>query len=183
MKHSIIILALAAICLQAGAQKEQTYEMKDVFFIGIATSYIDSIVYLTDIQPLADIAMDTDTKQPLNIEMYTQQLNQYFKDIQANTFVCTTYAREKRKDIEKLYLKLRKKYGKKDGFEIRELAPGTWTYEAVDPTTVYRHIIDETVSGYIPDEQDMPERRDGGGKDERPEGEPPGGGGQPPRLE
>lgn len=168
-------LLLWAYVQVAFAQQAQTYEVKPAYFLGMAASYIDSTVYFTDIQSLPEVAMDLYTKQPLNIEMYTQQLSQYFKNSEASTFVCMTYAAEKRKDIEKLYLKLKKKYGKNPGFTIKELAAGSWSYEVVDPSSVYRYIIDETVSDYVPDTGDLPESRDGNRPPQDGDGPPQGG--------
>lgn len=176
MRRFVFLFALAVLCSKGMAQTKSTWELREVYFLGVATSYIDSLVFLTDIEILPEIAWDKNTSQPLNIEMYTEQLKAYFKEAEAQTFICTTYATDNRKDIEKLYIKLKKKFGKKAGFEIREMAPGLWAYEAVDPNSVYRYIIDENASGYVPDEQDLPTRRDGD-KGERPQGGPPAGGG------
>lgn len=128
-----VIFALSITAYGAGRKTGSTY------FLGIAKSFQDSITYMTDVAGLSGIAYDKKTGSPLNIEMYTEQLSKYLAGQGRHGYICTTYTARDRKHIEKLYLKLKKRTTKDHGMRIMPLSPSEFSYQAVDPTTIYRN--------------------------------------------
>lgn len=128
-----VLFTLAITASGAGKKTANTY------FLGVAKSFQDSITYMTDVAGLSGIAYDKKTKAPLNIEMYTEQLSKYLVAEGHRGYICTTYTARDRKHIEKLYLKLKKRMTKDHGTRILPLSPTEFSYQVVDPTTIYRN--------------------------------------------
>lgn len=128
-----VLFAISIVAYGAGRKTGNTY------FLGVAKSFQDSITYMTDVAGLSGIAYDKKTGSPLNIEMYTEQLSKYMAGEGRRGYICTTYTARDRKHIEKLYLKLKKRITKERGMRIMPLTPSEFSYQAVDPNTIYRN--------------------------------------------
>lgn len=181
IKHTLLLIAMLAIALTTQAKQE------DIFVFGIATSFNDSIVCITDIQELKQ-AYITDTREKFLQERdnYSYQLRDHLaaKGL-ANRTVATFWATS-RKDIEKKYNSVLSKYipsqkKKKKSkaapvYELRYLTAGEFTYTVVTPDEgpVYvdaKEAEEAARKSKVKEKKGMPS----GG----PQGTPPSGG-QPP---
>ena len=79
---------------------------------GFATSFNDSTVYLTEIQ-YVDSAYIGKSNFLFSRENYSYQLQNYLKSKGIANPTCVTTFAKKQKNIEKKYLKMRKRYEKK----------------------------------------------------------------------
>lgn len=145
-----LLLPLALSTHAAGGKTGETY------FLGVAQSFQDSTIYLTDVVALTGIAYDKKTKSPLNIEMYTDQLSKYISGEGHKGYICTTYTARDRKHIEKIYLKLKKRTIARHAMRIVPLSPSEFSYQAVDPTTIYRNTPAATTTTETQSSSDNP---------------------------
>lgn len=128
--RKIIIAAILSVTVLAGkaANRAQT-----IFIYGFAASFNDSTVYFTDLQTLDSAYIDSRSKFLYSRENYSYQLQDYLANRGFEHAVCICSFALKRKDAEKKYLKLRKKYIEGGRFNIKYLKPSEFTFHAIKP--------------------------------------------------
>ena len=93
--------------------KEKTIkaeEPKRVYMYGISVNFNDSVVYLTDVQRLDSVIID-DEGAIQNYAGYSMQLKVYLEGTLGKVNqTCAVVYSEKKKKLEKRYLKARKKF-------------------------------------------------------------------------
>ena len=132
LKYLVLALVLAATVTTAEAKRVKTSHM---YMFGFAASFVDSTLYLTDIQDVEGAWYDTKEKALLERDNYSNQLKDYMKDTMGQTNrVCLVLFAKKKKEAEKKYLKLKKKYMSKDGIihGMRYLTVSDFKFTAID---------------------------------------------------
>ena len=115
-----------------------------IFMFGFCTSFNDSTVYLTDIQQVDSAWIDTKTDFLYSRDNYSFQLRDYMKEAGVEQPTCVVIFAEKRKNAEKKFLKLRKRYTRK----------GTWTMKNIDQNSFsFQHITPDTPEATYTKEQ------------------------------
>lgn len=104
-----------------------------VYIYGLAFSFNDSTVYFTDIQEMDTCWVDSKTKFLYNRENYSYQLQNHLKETGVANPTCVTTFSLKRKDIEKKYIAIKKKYGQKEGYNLKYVTPDTFKYTTITP--------------------------------------------------
>jgi hypothetical protein len=140
-KLIMIFLCLLIALPSLNAANENNGLQKKIYFFGIAKSYADSVTFLTGIVPMDNVNINKNTKGVDNLEMYTEQLNNYFKQQGLSGYICATFFSEKSKDIEKQYLKLKKKISKQKGMTLKVLNDSDFKYNFVDSKKIYHNEI------------------------------------------
>lgn len=129
------MLLLLFMPMMAGAKQV----LKPVYLYGIATSFVDSTVYFTDIQHVDSSYVNTSNDFLFQRQEYSRQLRQYLINQGMSEPTCiTTYSTDKKK-LQKRYLKLRNKYVDSGKFTVKYVDSSEFTYKSVpvDPNTVY----------------------------------------------
>ena len=91
-------------------KKEKIEEPKHIYLYGVAINFNDSTVYLTDVQHLDSVIIHLDGAIQ-NYASYSMQLKVYLEGtLDETTQTCAVIYSEKKKALEKRYLKTRKKY-------------------------------------------------------------------------
>lgn len=131
MKLRITLVALLAIlstCIASAAQKPSK-----LYLYGFSASFNDSTVYFTEVQELDTAWVDAKTGFLYSRDNYSYQLRDYLrgKGILRPTCI-TTYAKS-RKDAEKKYTKLRKKYMQGNNFDVRYITANEFQYTTIRP--------------------------------------------------
>ncbi len=140
-KRNIILLLFAiALSLNVSAQKSI---VQKVYAYGFSASFKDSVVYFTDIQEIDSAWVNVKTKFLDGRENYSYQLKEYFSNQGDRQRVCMIVFALKKKDIEKKYLKMKKKYIKEGKFDIRYLSKDEFLFTPVSPNEFFD---DETVT-------------------------------------
>lgn len=129
MKSKKIILTLVAMLMATGAWAE--LKPKTVFVYGFAASFNDSTVYFTDIQQLDSAYIDSKTKFLYSRENYSYQLRDYLDKLGFKNATCTTSFATTKKEAEKKYLALRKKYLEGGHYYINYLKEQDFRYQAI----------------------------------------------------
>lgn len=91
-------------------KKVKIEEPKHVYLYGVAINFNDSTVYLTDVQHLDSVIIHSDGAIQ-NYASYSMQLKVYIEGtLDETTQTCAVIYSEKKKALEKRYLKTRKRY-------------------------------------------------------------------------
>ena len=104
-----------------------------IYVYGFSASFNDSTVYLTDIMELDSAWINVKTKFLYGRESYSYQLKNYLQEKGVETPTCIVSYALKRKDAEKKYLKLKKRYteGKDVNYLVKFIAANDFKFELV----------------------------------------------------
>lgn len=116
------VLALAAMGMSA-AEKMQT-----VYIYGFAASFNDSTVYFTEVQQLDSAFVDSKTKFLYARQEYSYQFRDYLAQTGFANATCVTSFALTRKEAEKKYLALRKRYLEGGRYTIKYLKHSDFTF-------------------------------------------------------
>ena len=119
-------LLLVAMCVQAAGKRTRVY------VYGFAASFNDSTVYFTDIQTLDSATVAARTHFLYGRDNYSYQLRDYLKTQGCSTPTCVTAFALKRKDIEKKYMAMKKKYAN-GKYTVKHIAPTDFSYMVIMP--------------------------------------------------
>ncbi|MBR3496592.1 MAG: hypothetical protein IKH37_07700 [Prevotella sp.] len=143
-KLKYLMLAAVAVCLfQAENVSAKGVLSPKMYVFGVAASFNDTIVHITDIQTLDSAWVSSKSKFLLGRESYSYQLRDYIAEtLHMPHRTCITLFATKRSKIEKEYLKMMRLYGQtaKTGkkkkqahsFEIRHINQNQFRYKSVD---------------------------------------------------
>ncbi len=120
-----ILVAIAAV-ISMNAMAENKRET--VYMYGFAASFNDSTVYFTEIQQVDSAYIDSKTKFLYSRENYSYQLRDYLDAQGYKNATCVTSYALTRKEAEKKYLTLRKKYLGNSGYNIKYLKESDFRY-------------------------------------------------------
>jgi hypothetical protein len=113
LKYIVMVLVLVATAMPAEAKHVR---LEHMYMFGFAASFVDSTLYLTDVQDVEGVWYDTKEKALLGRDSYSDQLKEYMKEKMGQpNRVCLVIFAKTKKQAEKKYLKLKKKYMNKDG--------------------------------------------------------------------
>lgn len=129
----ILICLFGALQLSTFAaskeKKNKAEEPKRVYMYGVAINFNDSTVYLTDVQYLDDIIIRPDGSL-LNYAGYSMQLKVYLEGTlnEANQTCAVIYS-DKKKQLEKRYIKMRKRYQDNKDKVVKRIGTDAFTFE------------------------------------------------------
>lgn len=109
--------------------KQTENQYAKVYMFGVSASFSDSIVYVTNVQEV-DSAYFILNKYLGGYKEYSDQMAAYFTEKTGDRRTNSVFFKRKRKDIEKQYVKLRKKYTK-NGINIQPLPTGDFVFKPV----------------------------------------------------
>lgn len=129
---ALAILLLAVVPQAATAQNIQ---VPQAYMFGFAASFNDSTVFFTDIQQVDSVWVSKKKGFLAGRSNYAYQLRNYCEqkmDLPKRT--CVVVSSLKRKEVEKKYKKMMKKYvGKKaKNYDVRYIPSSDFKFEAVD---------------------------------------------------
>ena len=132
LKYIALALLLAVTATTAEAKRVKAPHM---YIFGFSASFVDSTLYITDIQDVENVWYDTKTGFLLERDSYSSQLKDYMteKKGQPNRVCLVMFATNKKK-AEKKYEKLKKKYADKNGVIIglQYLTSADFKFNAVE---------------------------------------------------
>ena len=132
MKLRKYIIAIASIVLfptiACALNKQQA-----IYICGIATSFNDSTVYMTDIQMIENAWVDTKTGFLYSRDNYSYQLKDYLKKVGVSHPTCVTIFGKTRKEAEKKYMALKRRYTTKGKYDVKYIAADDFKYSVIVP--------------------------------------------------
>ncbi len=134
MKHIKFVLLLGAMFIFASAEAKIVKE-PEVFMFGFSASFKDSTVYLTDIQKLDSVWIESKGNYVLFRDEYSRQIKNYLAtNHSAPNRTCVVFYAFDRKKAEKQYLKMRNTYTSKSHqqYDIRYLTSADFLFKRVE---------------------------------------------------
>ena len=128
VRKLLLIIFTIVTSMHVNAAKELT----GAHMFGVAESFNDSTVYITDVQHV-DSAHIGKSNFLFGRENYSYQLQNYLRSTGAVTPTCITVFAKDRKSIEKKYLSMRKKYEKSGKFAVKYVTAANFKYQGVTP--------------------------------------------------
>lgn len=122
----LTLLALYPIGMQAKGSD------KGAYIYGFATSFKDSVVYITDIQELPTARVIGKAKFLYGRDNYSYQLQTYLVEQGVKYPTCITSFSQDKKKAEKSYIKLRKRYTTEKGFTVKYVTLSEFKYQPVE---------------------------------------------------
>lgn len=110
---------LGIIALQPTEAKLRKVEQKSVYMIGVGISLVDSMVFITDMQPVDSVTIEKKTKFLMDRQLYSFQLQRYLEaNFNGGPYVPSVFFGSKRKKMERQYLSLHKRYVNSKGLRM-----------------------------------------------------------------
>jgi len=133
---STLLLALL-LAGAAGPAAAKGIQAKQLYMFGFSASFKDSVVYVTDIQPVEGAWIDSKTKFLLGRDNYSYQLRDYLANtLQQPQRVCLVLYATSFKKAERLFVKLKKKYTgtkkKPAHYDVRFISQQDFRFQPVD---------------------------------------------------
>lgn len=135
MKNKCIYLGVLVILFFATIANAANKQTK-LYIYGVVTSFNDSTIYFTDIMELDSAWVDSKTGFLYSRDNYSYQLRNYMRKNGVAYPTCITSYARKRKDIEKKYAKVKKKYIEKKEFNIKYIPANEFKYIPIVPDDV-----------------------------------------------
>ncbi|MBP7768200.1 MAG: hypothetical protein KA067_03895 [Prevotella sp.] len=129
LKRRLLCAIVALVSLSAAAENK----VHTVYLYGFAASFNDSTVYFTPIQQLDSAYIDSKTKFLYSRENYSYQLRDYLAGSGYPNATCITSYALNRKDAEKKYLALRKRYSEKGKYIVNDLKEEEFRFLPIAP--------------------------------------------------
>lgn len=127
LKHYIALIAIMLPYVMFAAHKKTP-----LFMFGIATSFNDSTVYITEIQQ-TEGWLEEKTGFLYSRDNYSYQLRDNLKAAGVDYPTCVTVFAKKRKDIEKKYVAMKKNFITKRGYSAKFLSASDFSYTVLTP--------------------------------------------------
>lgn len=127
MTLTILLLIAFSTVLSAANKKSKIY------IYGFSASFNDSTVYFTEIQELDSAWTDQKTDFLYSRDNYSYQLRDYLKTQGVDHPTCITSYGLKRKDAEKKYTRLRKKYTTGGQYTVRYITANEFQFSPIEP--------------------------------------------------
>lgn len=127
LRHYLLV---ALTCLLMDGTATAAEKTKKVYMYGIAISFNDSTIYLTDIQVIDSAVVTNKGHFLYGRDSYSYQLRDHLKGQGFNTPTCVTTFATKQKDIEKRFISTKKRYGN-GKYTLKHITPGEFKYTAV----------------------------------------------------
>lgn len=130
IRKLLLILFSIVFSMNVNAQKQPT----GAHLFGFSASFNDSTVYITEIQ-YVDSAHIGKSNFLFSRENYSYQLQNYLRSKGIQNPTCVTFFAQDQKKIEKKYLSMRKRYEKKNQYNIKYITTTDFRYQAMVPQT------------------------------------------------
>ena len=126
-----VYLAMAAMLIPALTFAVQKHTPG--YICGFATSFNDSTVYFTEIQYMDSTYTDSKTGFLYSRDNYSYQLRGHMQKNGVANPTCITFFSKKRKDVEKKYAALKKRYATKGRYDVKYLLASDFAFTPIIP--------------------------------------------------
>ncbi len=160
MKRTLLFYLLLALGIAESQAAEPV--RSPVYMFGFAASFTDTVAFITDIQLLDSAYFEKKSGFLVDRTQYSQQVADALEKMGHTNMTCSVFYSRKKKDIEKQYVKLRRRYLSSNNITMLPMGNDVFQFQYVE---------------YIePIAMEQPEKPD---KKDKPKGGP-GAGGPPP---
>lgn len=122
-----IALLIGAFCLCTAFTHEK--KQSEVYLFGVATSFNDTLVHFTDIQPVEGAAINKQGFLEAR-NQYAYQLKNYLENVMSlPNRTCAVFFHTNKSKLEKDYSKLRKKYVERKDLKYETLPTSNFQFK------------------------------------------------------
>ena len=126
-----LLMCVMAMAIVTAKTKEP---VKGVYMYGMATSLMDSVVYVTDIQYVDKAVLNAKTAFLEARTMYSEQLRKHLEQQGLSSHItCAVSFNVNKQKLEKAYQKTLARYNKKKGITLNVLVNNQFVFKAVEP--------------------------------------------------
>lgn len=135
MKTFLHLVLIALILLPASAQARKDKGTADVtvYIFGVGTSFSDSTVYISDIQPLDTARIEPRTGFLNRMPEYAEQYHAALQAAYPGLITCAVFYAQDLKTAEKKHAKLLRHYAKQHGTRTVEVAKDKFSFTTLKP--------------------------------------------------
>ena len=127
MKMKLWLIGLSALFSVALFARDGKDEAV-VYVFGYSTSFSDSTIVLTAVQPLRGATLEAKTKFLSGREAYSYQLQSYLESRNPAAQTCAVFFNKKRAKLEKKYVALRNRIKANKNVKLVELDAATFAF-------------------------------------------------------
>ncbi len=168
IRYFAVVVALLMAVGSMELQAKERYVANKAYVFGFAISFTDSTVYLTEIQQMDSLWIENKTFM-LDRDNYSYQLKNYLVQQGQEHRACMMFFAVKRKDIDKKYEKIKKKYITKGHYYVSYLRESDFQFQ---PIAIDEYLLKASKEEKKKEKEKKP-------KGDRPKGGPGGGPGGP----
>lgn len=107
----LICLLLCLMATQSVDAKPKKVVQKPVYMIGVGISFVDSMVFITDLQQVDSVTIEKKTRFLKDRQLYSFQLQRYLEaNFKGGPYVPSIFFGTSKKKMERRYLSLHKRY-------------------------------------------------------------------------
>lgn len=126
-----LMLSLVTAFAKGTNDKKNEKKTTTLYMYGVSLSFNDSLVYVTDVQPVENACV-TGKYVLYGAREYADQMTAYFEKKELGRRTNAVFYKKTRDKAEKSYMKLRKRYAKK-GIVLTPIVTGDFTFKAIQP--------------------------------------------------
>lgn len=123
----IVLPAIVVLCVLSSFTISKK-ETKSVYAFGVSASFVDTVVYYTEIQVLDSVKLTKDGFLPKR-EAYSSQLKSYLESKGDANRTCMIYFSESKNNIKKEFEKLSDKYKKSKSISLKKIEKADFQFK------------------------------------------------------
>lgn len=129
MRNRVLLAALLLVALFITCQAYQVVPRKQrVYMFGVASSFADSVTYITDLQAVDGYVMPNGFL--ISRSLYSLQLNNFLlTNMKRENMTCVVFFSTKKAKAEKKYQKVRKKNREKRASQFQRIGSDLFRFE------------------------------------------------------
>lgn len=128
--RTICLLLLCLLCLQAAEAKGKKVVQKPVYMVGVGFSFVDSLVFITDVHLVDSVTIEKKTKFLADRQLYSFQLQHYLEaNHKGGPFVPSVFFGTSKRKMERRYLSLHKRYVQSKQFRMMLVDQGQFRFK------------------------------------------------------
>lgn len=132
IKYRLIVLT-ALFSLLFNINTTAKPKLTKIYMVGIAASFNDSTLYVTDIQEVDSAWIDSKRGFLWGRDGYSLQLKEHLQSKGITRYTCFVSFAKTRAKAEKKFLKFRKKYTGKVKYDINHIDINSFKFTAIKP--------------------------------------------------
>ena len=127
---AIVCMYLLLLLAIGQLEAKKVVVQRPVYMIGVAFSFVDSAVFITDMHQVDSISIEKKTKFLMDRQLYSFQLQRYLEvTYKGGPYMPCVFFSPNRKKMERRYLSLHKRYAHNDEFRMNLVDQGMFRFK------------------------------------------------------
>lgn len=123
---------IAALTILSVSTSAKNKRVPKIYAFGFSASFNDSTIYFTNIQEIDSVWVNDKNNFLIDRDNYSYQLKNYFEGQGMPHRTCVISYGLKRKDVEKKFRKMRDKYVKRGGCDIKMVDANAFHFTPIE---------------------------------------------------